>query len=124
MIEPENSNSGWSLFKKELWRRTSSPQKQPTYVFYFLVSMIAGAIGVWAAMTETWLGLTKDQSMLIILSSDGTFKSMVTFFAALGSASCARIVMVEDKEKHLRGFFYTIPFHHSRHRRGSFCRRV
>ena len=72
--------------------------------------MLAGAIGIWAAMTEAWLDLGENRALLPILSNEGTFKAIVTFFVALGSASCAKIVMTEDKEKHLRGLFMLLLF--------------
>lgn len=93
-----------------MWRRATSPLKEPTYVFYFLVCMFAGAIGIWAAMTEAWLDLCDEISLFLILADEGTFKAIVTFFVALGSASCAKLIMTEDKEKHLRGLFTLLLF--------------
>ena len=108
--QSENPYSGWRLFLTSMWRRAMSPLKEPTYIFYFLVCMLAGAIGIWAAITEAWLDLGEDRSLFKILSHEGTFKAIVTFFVALGSASCAKIIMTEDKEKHLRGLFTLLLF--------------
>lgn len=110
MTKPEPSRSGWHLLAKSIFARVVSPLREPTYIFYFLVCMVAGAIGIWAAMTEAWLALDDDWSFHPILSDDGTFKAIVTFFVALGSASCAKIVMIEDEEKHLRALFTLLLF--------------
>ena len=105
MSQGKNPHSGWRLFKKEFLNRTLSPFTQPSYVWYFLASMVAGTIGIWATIGEGLLNLPEGDPVSTVLSNDGTFRSILTFFTALGSASCARIVMIEDKAKHLRSFF-------------------
>ena len=110
MTEPASPRSGWRLLAKSILTRTFAPFRQPTYIFFFLVCMLAGAIGIWAAIIEAWLALDDDWSLHAVLFDEGSFKAIVTFFVALGSASCAKIVMTEDKEKHLRGYFTFLLF--------------
>ena len=110
MTEPVSPRPEWRLLGRSLLARTVSPIRQPTYIFYFLVCMLAGATGIWAAMTEAWLTLREGSPIRTIVVGEGTFKATVTFFVALGSASCAKIVMTEDKEKHLRGLFTLLLF--------------
>ena len=105
MNKGKKPSSGWPLFRREFSNRAISPFKQPTYFWYFLASMGAGTIGIWMTVGEGLLFSTVDPSTSNSLSGDKVFRSILTFFAALGSASCARIVMIEDKAKHLRSFF-------------------
>lgn len=105
MNKGKNPSSGWPLFRQEFSNRAISPFKQPTYFWYFLASMGAGTIGIWMTVGEDLLFSTADPSVSPAFSEDKLFRSILTFFAALGSASCARIVMIEDKAKHLRSFF-------------------
>lgn len=96
---------------KALSKRLVSPIGQPSYVFFFLASMMIGATGVWVALAEAWLTLTASSqpgvanpTLTSIWQDPSVAKSILTFFAGLGSLSCMQIIVVEDTQKNLRSF--------------------
>lgn len=98
----------WVLLGETLWKRVSQPFAKPTYVFYFLLSMIIGAVGIWIALIENAFMLSNG-----VVSPQGgsnVFQSILTFFAAVGSISCVQVLIMEDEDKHLRGLFILVLF--------------
>ncbi|WP_090063056.1 hypothetical protein [Celeribacter neptunius] len=96
---------------KALSKRLFSPIGQPSYVFFFLASMMIGATGVWVALAEAWLTLAAPSQTGVPNSTQSSIwqdpsvaKSILTFFAGLGSLSCMQIIVVEDTQKNLRSF--------------------
>lgn len=70
-----------------------------------------GATGVWVAMAEAWLTQAAPSQTGIpqvtpssIWQDPSVAKSILTFFAGLGSLSCMQIIVVEDTQKNLRSF--------------------
>ena len=102
MNQPTSNDSQWIALLKELWKRLYLPLSQPSYLLFFAISVVGGAIGIWTAIAEARVSLNPGIS---VWTSPGVFKSCVTYFAALGALSCIRIIIVEDKLKHLRTFF-------------------
>ena len=92
----------WNEMFKFIRARLLAPFKQPAYVFFFLVSMVIGATGIWVAMAEAWLLAGAMTPVGSIWDDASVFNSMLTFFAALGSLSCIQVIVIEDKQKSLR----------------------
>lgn len=102
----------WGALFKSLGQRFFRPFFQPAYVFYFIASMVIGATGIWVALAESWL-LTQVPTPQVlstqalpppvsIWADPSVFKSILTYFAALGSLSCIQVIVIEDKQKSLR----------------------
>ena len=107
----DDTPSEWRILMKALSKRLISPFGQPSYVFFFLASMMIGATGVWVAVAEAWLTLAAPSQTGIpqvtpssIWQDPSVAKSILTFFAGLGSLSCMQIIVVEDTQKNLRSF--------------------
>ncbi|WP_028957479.1 hypothetical protein [Sulfitobacter sp. 20_GPM-1509m] len=98
----------WVQLGRTLWKRVSHPFGKPTYVFYFLLSMIIGAVGIWIALIESVVMLSND--VVSLQASSNVFQSILTFFAAVGSISCVQVLIMEDEDKHLRGLFILVLF--------------
>lgn len=97
--------SEWGLLMMSLWKRLVHPFSQPAYIFFFIVSMVIGATGIWVAVAEAWI-LTQAQTPKGSIWADpSVFKSILTFFAGLGSLSCIQVIVVEDRQKNLRALF-------------------
>ena len=92
----------WITLAKALGKRLFCPFLQPAYVFFFALSMTIGATGIWVAITEAWITTRSQMPPASIWTDPSVFKSILTFFAALGSLSCIQVIVVEDKEKNLR----------------------
>ena len=100
-------NDQWLLLVRDLWERLYMPFSQPSYLFFFTLSMAIGATGIWAAIVEAFV-LQKPE--VSVWTNPSVFKSIVTYCAALGSLSCIRVIVVEDKMKHLRTLFCLLLF--------------
>lgn len=98
----------WKQLGTTLRNRLLHPFGKPTYVFYFLLSMAIGAVGIWIALIETAIGVSAGSTAST--SSSEVFQSMLTFFAAVGSISCVQVLIMEDENKHLRVLFVLVLF--------------
>ncbi|MCO6185218.1 hypothetical protein [Rhizobium sp. L1K21] len=96
------SASEWGVLVRSLLRRLLLPFCQPAYVFFFVVSMIIGATGIWVSIAEAWISTQGQTPPGSIWADPSVFKSILTFFAGLGSLSCIQVIVVEDKQKNLR----------------------
>ena len=96
--------SEWVMLIKTLWVRLYRPLFEPAYVFFFVLSMVIGATGIWLAIAEAWLTDSSKTLYESIRADPSVFKSVLTFFVALGSLSCIRVIVVEDRQKNLRAF--------------------
>lgn len=94
-----NSRGPWTALGLELRKRFHEPFKQPSFVLYFLLALILGAMGVWAALTEAILRDWQDGT------HEPLFRAVVTFFSAIGSLACVQVIIVEDGHKSLRALF-------------------
>ena len=108
-----NSNSSdalleWKQLFSALITRFKEPWAKPTYVFYFVLSMLIGAIGIWVSLAN--LFVTSQPPNQPSVADVGLFQSVLTFFAAVGSVSCVQVLIMEDEEKHLRSFFIFLLF--------------
>ena len=92
----------WTSLLKELWKRLYQPIFQPAYVFFFAISMVVGATGVWVAIIEVWLTTQPELAPALILEDPSVFNAILTYSAALGSLSCIQVIVIEDRQKHLR----------------------
>ena len=97
-------SSEWVMLVKTLWARLYRPLFEPAYVFFFVLSMVIGATGIWVAIAEAWLTDSSKTLYESISADPSVFKSVLTFFVALGSVSCIKVIVVEDREKNLRAF--------------------
>jgi len=84
--------SEWATFGKDLLRRIYQPFSQPSYVLYFLGSIILGAAGIWLALAESALPQIPESQNW---NNSRVFGSIVSYSTALGALSCFRIVVVE-----------------------------
>ncbi|MEM8971850.1 MAG: hypothetical protein AAGD43_07310 [Pseudomonadota bacterium] len=98
----EDDPREWAELGKTLRDRFLQPFAKPTYVFYFILSMAIGAVGIWIALIESSLGIST--------TTPAVFQSMLTFFAAVGSISCVQVLIMEDEDKHLRVLFVLVLF--------------
>ena len=98
----------WAALGKELWDRLYSPILQPSYVFFFFVSMLIGATGVWVAGFEAYLAAPRQTSIMSIWEDGRVYNAIITFFTAVGALSCIQFIVVEDKLKNLRALFCLI----------------
>ena len=94
----------WAMLTKTLWVRLYRPIFEPAYLIFFVLSMAIGATGIWVAIAETWLTESSKTLYDSIWADPSVFKSVITFFAALGSLSCIKVIVVEDRQKNLRAF--------------------
>ena len=94
--------SEWATLFKTLWSRLYDPIFQPAFVVFFFLSMLIGATGIWISIGEIWLTGRSQTPTESVWADPSVFKSVVTFFAALGSLSCIEVIVVEDTQKHLR----------------------
>lgn len=92
----------WGALFKSLGQRLFMPFFQPAYVFFFIASMVIGATGIWVALAESWLLTQVPTPPVSIWADPSVFKSILTYFAALGSLSCIQVIVIEDKQKSLR----------------------
>ena len=99
------SPSEWAALIKTLWAKFCHPFSQPAYVLFFAMSMVIGATGIWVAIAHVFLRAPSQTSSLSIWTDPGVFKSILTYFTALGCISCLQVIVVEDALKHLRTFF-------------------
>ena len=95
----------WTTLMKEIWKRLYSPILQPSYVFFFLISIVIGATGVWVAGFEAYLESPSHKTITSTMADGRVFNAIITFFAAVGSVACIQFIVVEDRLKHLRAFF-------------------
>ncbi len=93
------SRGPWVALAEELWKRLLEPLKQPSFVMYFLLALILGAMGVWAALAEGIIARWQDDTQELF------FRAFVTFFPAIGSLACVQVIIVEDSQKSLRALF-------------------
>ena len=93
------SREPWVALIVELWKRLWEPLKQPSFVMYFLLALILGAMGVWAALVEGVIAKWQDDTQEVF------FRALVTFFPAIGSLACVHVIIVEDSKKFLRSLF-------------------
>ena len=100
--------SEWGKLVKALGKRLYRPIFKPAYVFFFAVSMLLGATGIWVAIAEAWLTTRSQTPPLPIWEEPSVFKSILTYFAALGSLSCIQVIVVEDRQKSLRSLLCLI----------------
>lgn len=98
----------WAQLGHTLWKRIYQPFGKPTYVFYFMLSMGIGAVGVWISLIES--ATIYANEMETTQGYANVFQSILTFFAAVGSISCVQVLIMEDEDKHLRGLFVLIMF--------------
>ena len=101
-LDGEDLPSEWTTLFKTLGSRLYNPIFQPAFVVLFFLSMLIGATGIWVSIGEVWLTGRSQTSSESVWVDPSVFKSVVTFFAALGSLSCIEVIVVEDKQKHLR----------------------
>jgi hypothetical protein len=94
--------SEWGMLTASLKKRLIRPFFQPAYVFFFVVSIVIGATGIWVAIAEAWISAQAQTPAASVWADPSVFKSILTFFAGLGSLSCIQFIVVEDKEKNLR----------------------
>ena len=99
----DDETSDWVRLGSNLWSRTHQPFRNPTFVIYFLISMIIGGIGIWIALIES-LSPSTNGTLTPSITPE-VFQSTLTFFAAVGSISCVQILITEDEDKHLRSLF-------------------
>jgi len=104
----DDHSSEWTQLGSTIWKRFSQPFGKPTYVFYFLLSMIIGAVGVWIALLESLI--SSQAGTVAAASNPEVYQSILTFFAAVGSISCVQILIMEDDDKHLRVLFVLVLF--------------
>lgn len=102
--DKESLQQEWTALFMELWERIYRPIFQPTYVIYFVISLVVGAAGIWAAAIEALLETQSQTPPQSIWEDARVFSAMLTYFAALGSLSCIHVIVVEDQQKHLRTF--------------------
>lgn len=98
----EDNPKEWTDLGRTLRDRFLKPFTKPTYVFYFILSMAIGAVGIWITLIESSLGVTT--------ATPAVLQSMLTFFAAVGSISCVQVLIMEDEDKHLRVLFVLLLF--------------
>ena len=101
-LDGEDLPSEWTTLCKTLWSRLFDPFFQPAFVVFFLLSMLIGATGIWVSIGEVWLTAQSQTLTESVWADPSVFNSVVTFFAALGSLSCIEVIVVEDRQKHLR----------------------
>lgn len=94
--------SEWGLLMSALGDRLVGPLVQPAYIFFFVVSMAIGATGIWVSLAEAWLVSQSATIPTSVWADPSVSKSILTFFAALGSLSCIQVVVIEDRQKSLR----------------------
>ena len=94
-----NNRGPWAALIFELWKRLREPLKQPSFVMYFLLALILGAMGVWAALAEGVIAKWQNDTQ------EPFFRALVTFFPAIGSLACVQVIIVEDSQKSLRALF-------------------
>lgn len=102
MANETNEPTEWKSLFVMLGRRLTDPLGRPAYVFFFVVSILIGAMGIWVALVEAWFTLDPGQPQSAVWDNPSVFTSMVTFFAGLGSLSCLQVIVVEDRQKNLR----------------------
>ncbi|WP_131618215.1 hypothetical protein [Roseivivax marinus] len=89
------SESPYKQFRSEVWRRTSKPLSDATFIFYVVFGiLIFGGLGVWIEV------------MKIILSPGGSnwrgiLTALAAFYPALIGAACLQLVLesVRKSEK-------------------------
>jgi len=96
--------SEWARLIETLWGRLYRPLFEPAYLIFFVLSMVIGATGIWVAIADTWLTESSRAPHDSVWTDPSVFKSVLTFFVALGSLSCIRVIVTEDRQKNLRAF--------------------
>ena len=66
---------------------------------YFILALMLGAMGVWAALAEGLIANWQDNT------AQAFFRALLTFFPAIGSLACVHVIIVEDSQKSLRAVF-------------------
>ena len=94
-----NSRGLWIALGLELGKRLKEPLQQPPFVFYFLLALTLGALGVWAALAEGLIAHWEEDTPKLF------FRALWTFFPAIGSLACIQVIIVEDDQKSLRALF-------------------
>ena len=102
MANDTNESTEWKNLFVMLGKRLTDPLGRPAYVFFFVVSLLIGAMGIWVALVEAWFTLEPGQRQSDVWENPSVFISMVTFFAGLGLLSCLQVIVVEDRQKNLR----------------------
>lgn len=100
------NSTEWAQLGSTVWRRIAEPIARPTYVFYFLLSMIIGSVGVWISLVDVMI--SNDGITGVNFAESELYQSILTFFAAVGSISCVQILIVEDSDKNLRSLFVLV----------------
>lgn len=94
-----NSREPWIALFIELRNRMCEPIKQPSFVMYFILALILGAMGVWVALAESIIAKWQHDTQ------EPLFRALVTYFPAIGSLACAQVIIIEDSQKSLRALF-------------------
>ena len=82
---PDYSQSEWTIFIRELRQRLCGPLMQPSYVIFFVISLLTGATGIWVAIYNAWLATPCQALGLSIFVDARVFNAVITFFTAVGS---------------------------------------
>lgn len=103
--EPSSTPSEWSRLGSMLENRIFTPIENPAYIFFCLISMLIGSIGIWVAIFQAFENGPSPNTAENFWANPSIFQSILTVFAAIGTVSCVQIVMTEDDEKHFRSLF-------------------
>lgn len=94
-----NSRGPWAGLIFELRKRLLEPLNQPSFILYFLLALILGAMGVWVALVEGIIANWQNDTQ------ESFFRALQTFFPAIGSLACVQVIIIEDSQKSLRALF-------------------
>jgi hypothetical protein len=97
----KRAKDAWKTLGRELLDRTIEPAGHPSFVIYFLVSVVvAGGAGIWLELC-TYL-VTSFQSPPAQLGPLKT--ALITFFPAVACSACLQIIWAENNHKAFRAF--------------------
>lgn len=97
----------WSGLFKELLKRSYEPLNHPSFVIYFIVSVvIAGGAGVWLELCSYIIADMELKSP----SLSALKTALITFFPAVAGSACLQIIWAEDDHRALRAFATLVLF--------------
>ena len=99
----QSRENQWLAVLGDIWKSIVKPLSQPSYVFFFVLSVVVGGIAVVVAILKALTGHCYEKSVTAcFLGNAAVFQAAVSFFAALGCVACVRVIIVVDKFKHMR----------------------